>query len=56
MSSARNARFRQISKFRPELGWAGKNRKEIELSIQKTKNGILPTVDFGSLTRICLQL
>ena len=29
--------------FRLVVGWAGKYRKEIELSTQKTQNGILPT-------------
>lgn len=33
----------QIAIICPVLGWAGKYRKEIELSIQKTKIGILPT-------------
>lgn len=33
----------QIAIICPVVGWAGKNRKEIELSVQKTKIGILPT-------------
>jgi hypothetical protein len=41
--------------FRTEIGWAGKNRKEIELSIQKTKNGILPTRYSGLKTAFRLR-
>ena len=37
------ATFAQISKNRPGIGSPGKYRKEIELSDQKTKIGILPT-------------
>ena len=33
----------QISIICPVVGWAGKYRNEIELSVQKTKIGILPT-------------
>lgn len=39
--------MRQIFIFCVEIGWAGKNRKEIELSPQKARNGILPTLDFA---------
>ena len=45
----------QIAIICPVLGWAGKYRKEIELSIQKIKNGILPTVNSALKTVIGLR-
>ena len=39
------ARIAQNQENKAELGWGAKFRKEIELSVQKTKNGILPTVN-----------
>ena len=44
------ARIVQILKFWIDDGSPGKNRKEIELSLQKTKNGILPTRNSDSRT------
>ena len=41
-------RIAQIGRFRARVGCAGKNRKEIELSTQKIKNGNLPT-DYSAL-------
>jgi len=38
-------RFCQILKFRAKYGFREKNRKEIELSVRKTKNGNSPTKD-----------
>lgn len=41
--------------FRPELDVGGKNRKEIELSVQKIKIGILPTENSGLKTPLGLR-
>jgi len=49
------ARIVQIGVFRLIFEVAGKNRKEIELSAQKTKIGILPTLYFGLKTPFRLR-
>ena len=46
MTNVNLARILQNHRFRTEIGWAGKNRKEIELSLQKSKNGISPMPNF----------
>ena len=43
MTTFKTIRIAQNLTFLADVGWGGKNRKENELSIQKTKNGILPT-------------
>lgn len=45
----------QNLKNRAALGGREKNRKEIELSIQKTKNGILPTPNSALKTGVDLR-
>jgi hypothetical protein len=42
-------------KNRAALGGREKNRKEIELSIQKSKNGILPTLNSALKTVVGLR-
>lgn len=50
------ARIAQNQENWGELGWGTEYRKEIELSIQKTENGILPTADSALKTGFHLHL
>lgn len=43
MANIKTARIPQNRVFRAVMGWGRENRKEIELSFQKIKNGISPT-------------
>ena len=55
MESIKTARIAQIVLYRVQLECCEKYRKEIELSYQKSKNGILPTRSSALKTPFCLR-